>query len=92
MYLLKFVVLNLAFINAERWHLHSNTGIEYHVSDSARSFNDARSDCIAMLAELVMIQTEDVQVFLEGAFMDASYSSGKSKLMEFWLYFVYLSI
>ena len=76
MYLLKFILLNLAFINAKRWHLHRNTGIEYHVSDSARSFNDARSDCNAMLAELVMIQTQDVQVFLEGVFTDASYSSG----------------
>ena len=92
MYLLKFILLKLAFINAERWHLHSNTGIEYHVSDSTRRLDDARTDCIAMRAELVMIQTEDVQVFLEQVFTDASYLSGKAKLIEFWFYFVYLSI
>ena len=92
MYLLKFILLRLAFINAERWHLHSNTGIEYYVSDSTISFDNARTDCNAMRAVLVMIQTEDIQVFLKGVFTDASYSSGKTKLIEFWFYSVYLII
>ena len=45
-----------------------------------------------MRAELVMIQTEDVQVLLEQVFTDASNLSDKAKLIEFWFYFVYLNI
>ena len=75
MKLFKLILLIPAInVAAEVWHLHNFT--EYSVSDDAKNFDDAHSSCTSLQAELVMIQTEDVQVFLEGLFDNNAYSSG----------------
>ena len=69
-----FILLQLGFINAVRWYLHNN--VEYYVSDRTRNFDKARTDCNAKQAELVMIQTVDVQHFLQNLFSNGIYPSG----------------
>ena len=77
-----FILLQLGFINAERWHLHNS--VEYYVSNRTKNFDKARKDCNAKQAELVMIQTADAQDFLQNLFSNGIYPSGtKLKLLTF---------
>ena len=78
MNILVFILLCLVdlYVDAEFWHLHNL--VEYFVSYTAQNIEKAISSCETMHgAKLVMIQTEDKQVFLEGLFANNSnYSSG----------------
>ena len=69
-----FVGLFASKASANQKHLHDHT--EYYVYNKAKSFKNARLSCSMDDAELVMIQTEDVQVFLEELFDRSIYSSG----------------
>ena len=69
---LSFLILTAVNVNAECWHFYNST--EYFVSDNANSFDDARSSCGSLQAELVMIQTEDAQVFVK--YFLSNYRSG----------------
>ena len=60
-------------VNAEKWHLHRST--KYYVSQSNGSFKEAKSNCSSMQAELVMIKTKDIQLFLTNL-IASSYSQG----------------
>ena len=73
------IFLCVAFLRVKTWHLHNN--VEYYVSDESKCFSNAMTKCSAMQAELVMIQTEDVQLFLE-RLINATYSSGATKYKE----------
>ena len=62
---------------AYAWHLHNST--QYHVSSSEAGFEQAKESCRKMQAELVMVKTSDVQIFLEQLFsVCGDYSASKT--------------
>ena len=61
---------------AQVWH--QNGLIEYFVSDKEKNFDQAKSSCENLQATLVMIQTENVQLFLEALITNKTFPSGKS--------------
>jgi len=68
-----FTWLTYGSVAAETWHVHNGT--EYYVSDDTKKFDDARSSCIDLQAELVMIHKRGIQSFLEDL-MRSNYISG----------------
>ena len=74
-----FLVISCLFakkVFANQWNFDSVSGTEYYVSGYEKCFEEARTSCTSLQAELVMIQTKDVQKFLEELFAKNSYSTG----------------
>ena len=70
-----FLFSTLKIADAESWHLHNST--EYYESNIVASIENANSRCANMNgAEMVMIQTKDVQCFLERLFANDDYLLG----------------
>ena len=61
-------------VNANTWYQNGPT--EYYVSIAKQNFDDAKASCEDHQAVLVMIQTKDVQLFLDALVTSEAFPSG----------------
>jgi len=67
MNLLEIFVINLVFteISAQIWHYPTDRYYEYYVSSLEHNFSQANTSCAQLNAEMITLQSEEEQKFIE---------------------------